>query len=200
MKKKCTKCLKNKKLDKFIVKKSNIDGYEKKCKKCNRVRLMLYYKTETGLISKIYKTQKESSKKRGHINPTYTLLELLDWIYTKPTFKSLFKAWVDSDYLKAYRPSIDRKDDYIGYTLDNIQLMSWDENRIKSYTDKVEGRNNKVNKAVSQFTKCGKFISNYHSLAEASRCVPNTSFSHIGAVCRGDRKTCGGFKWEFKDV
>lgn len=37
----------------------------------------------------------------------------------------------------------------------------------------------------------------YESATEAARNVPNTHQSKICMVCRGQRKTCGGYHWEY---
>lgn len=37
----------------------------------------------------------------------------------------------------------------------------------------------------------------YESASEAARQVPKTSQSKICMVCRGQRKTCGGYHWEY---
>lgn len=37
----------------------------------------------------------------------------------------------------------------------------------------------------------------FESASEAARKIPNTSQSKICMVCRGQRKTCGGFHWKY---
>lgn len=54
-------------------------------------------------------------------------------------------------------------------------------------------------KEVLQFTKDGELISEYKSANEASR-KSGLSLGNIGSVCRGERKTCGGFVWKYKEV
>lgn len=39
----------------------------------------------------------------------------------------------------------------------------------------------------------------YESISQASR-MTNINLSHIAAVCRGDRKTAGGFHWRFVGI
>jgi group I intron endonuclease len=36
----------------------------------------------------------------------------------------------------------------------------------------------------------------FNSIKEASKYY-NVNYSHIGCVCRGDRKKCGGYEWEY---
>ena len=47
---------------------------------------------------------------------------------------------------------------------------------------------------VCQFDKDHNFIEQYPSIAEAKR---QTKISHIASVARGERKTAGGYIWEF---
>lgn len=55
-----------------------------------------------------------------------------------------------------------------------------------------------INKKVKQLDVNGNVINIFNSLGEAARAINKPSGgSHIGAVCRGERKTAYGFKWEF---
>lgn len=58
------------------------------------------------------------------------------------------------------------------------------------------GNSNKI--PVLQFTKDMVFIKSWCSMREAATAL-NISESHIGQCCRKNRKTCGGFKWEYKN-
>ena len=51
---------------------------------------------------------------------------------------------------------------------------------------------------VLQYTKCGKFIKEFVSQKEAGRQL-NLGASHINKVCRGKRKTHGGFVFRYKE-
>jgi hypothetical protein len=117
----------------------------------------------------MYQTQKASSKKRGHELPMYTKEELQTWLLQQPHFDTLYNDWEKSNFDKWLKPSIDRLDDYKPYTLDNIQLMTWQENCEKSKLDRKEGRNNKINRTVYQFTIDGEFIKEHHSTREVRR-------------------------------
>jgi hypothetical protein len=44
----------------------------------------------------------------------------------------------------------------------------------------------------------GEILEVYSSVAEATKKNPHTS-RHIGQVCKGTRKTAGGFKWKYLD-
>ena len=156
-----------------------------------------YYKTKNGLFLKIHNHQLEKSKQRGHNLPSYTRQELKDWLFCQIKFHKLYNNWVNSGYKKDLVPSIDRLDDYKGYSFGNIQLTTWVENNKKGQADRKNGVNNKVNRAVEQYDLEGKYITEYHSLMEASR-QTNIFVNNIWRVCNNIRKTAGGFIWKYK--
>lgn len=89
-------------------------------------------KTKNGWLKTVYNTQKGSSKKRGHESPLYTEVELQSWINSQEeVFEFLWNKWVQSDYKKELFPSIDRLENDKPYSLENIQLMTWQENKNK---------------------------------------------------------------------
>lgn len=70
--------------------------------------------------------------------------------------------------------------------------------------DKFDKYNKKDKRftSVDQYSKDGKFIKHYHSLADAIYEVFETTnhkkySSHIAACCKGDRKTAYGFVWRY---
>lgn len=76
---------------------------------------------------------------------------------------------------------------------ENVNFELSMSNRLKSsrrYSDSPYSR------PVSQYDLNGKFISSYDSIRRAEEAV-NGSSSKISAVCRGERNTAYGFKWEF---
>ena len=190
----CRKCFKYKKLKKFPFtdKAKKYRRYE--CVKCAKIKDINYRHSKIGIISKLYSHQKETSKKRNYCKPTYTKEWLHNWLLSNPEFHRIYDIWVISNYKKDLKPSVDRKDDYLGYTEYNIQLMTWGENRKKCDIDQIEGRNNKNSKSVSQFDKEGNLIATYHSIIHASR-VTGILKSGIGKCYNGKRKFSGGFAW-----
>lgn len=54
-----------------------------------------------------------------------------------------------------------------------------------------------LGKPVIQLTLVNEFIMEWESASAAGRCL-NISINNICACCRGERKKCGGFKWERK--
>ena len=49
---------------------------------------------------------------------------------------------------------------------------------------------------VLQYSKDGEFIKEYESIKEA---IEKTGVLHISCVCRGERKTAGGYIWKYKE-
>jgi len=128
-----------------------------------------YYKTKHGLITRIYNNQVRSSKARCHPLPTYTRQELEDWMYSKSIFHELYDNWKSSDFNPRLVPSCDRLDDYKSYTLDNLRIVTWDENNRRSHEDIKNGINTKPCKTVLQFTLDGELIKEHYSITSASR-------------------------------
>lgn len=195
--KECTKCKEIKIVSAFSKCKSFNDGMNVWCKPCVKAYNLEYYRSKTGVVSKIYGHQKQSAKHRKMHAPSYTKENLRSWLFSQKLFHTLHESWVKTGYERESVPSVDRKDDYLSYTLDNIQLMSWGENKNKGNSDRKNGINNKESKAVIQFDKNGVFIAEYHSIRHAGR-IAKTNNSNIGSVCTGERKTAGGFRWQYK--
>ena len=149
-----------------------------------------------GLIKSRYEAQKTNAKYRKMALPTYTKTEFIDWVLHQINFETLYINWVNSNYEKNLTPSIDRINDYQSYTLNNIQLTTWFNNKNKSYVDCKKGINNKRNKQVMQLTKENKKVAIYHSINEAER-KTKINQANISSVCLKKRSYAGGFKWKF---
>lgn len=161
-----------------------------------------YRRTKKGLTANIYSNQLASSLTHSFKTPNYSLLELREWIYNQDNFNDLFNLWVESNYDKDSIPSVDRLEDDKGYSLDNIQLITWKENNKKA---RLDIRNNKLkhnclfnggHKAVVQYTLDDKKINTFISVAEASRAL-NINHQAISRVCRGERTKTKGFRFKY---
>ena len=157
-----------------------------------RTGLLYFYK-------EIYDHQVESSIKRGHKKPEYTKDEFRIWLYSHEDFPKLYDKWVKYSYKKDLKPSVDRLDDYAGYSFNNIQLTTWRDNYLKRASDMVSGKNNKKSKAVLQYNNNGVFIKEYYSMMQAER-ETGISNSKISMVCKGKRNSAGNFIWQYKKV
>lgn len=194
----CARCGIEKQISEFrkrsgVGRENQINPY---CKKCDCEKAKAHQKTVGGLISRIYSNQKKASKKRNHEMPKYKRDDLYNWLKDNDKFKNIYNNWVESNYCKELTPSIDRINDYKGYAFDNIQIMTWGENRKKSYIDKINGINNKNNKAIIKCDKLGNELCEYHSMSEAGR-QNNIGNGDISLACKTG-KIRGGFKWKLK--
>lgn len=189
-------CKEEKELTGFHKQSNCKDGHSTICKLCkiNLTRKLPF------VITLMYNAQVSSSKRRGHAPPEYTKDSLLSWLVGQPLFERLWNEWVDSGHLKHMKPSVDRIDDYKGYSMDNIQLMTWGENNKKGRDDVLRGVNNKKSKPTSQYEKDGTFIAKFHSACEAGRVIGRSNAqSNITQCCKGNVKYAYGFMWRYSD-
>lgn len=148
----------------------------------------------------IYANQRMTSKKYGRSPPTYTKQELMDWFINQSVFQQLWDAWVASGYEKELSPSVDRKINTEGYTLNNIQLVTWKQNLINQKNQNKSGEYPHTDsKPVRQFTLEGDFVADHTSLSNAGRAVSERGKgqSNIAAVCNGKWLSAYGFKWKW---
>ena len=194
--KKCKSCRELKELSFFTKAKSNVDGYQNTCKPCVVIRNNNYYKTEKGFIKKAYSNLFKNSKDRNHVMPDFSLDVFKTWSINN-NFKTLFKVWKDSNYLKDLKPSVDRLDSTKPYTLINMRLCTWKENNEAAYLERREGtRITRQNRIVIQKDVEGNFINQFPSISKASRDT-NICRVRINKCVKNKCDLAGGFKWEY---
>lgn len=206
--KKCFKCQEVKELKNFYKHKQMKDGHLNKCIECakkdtfNNDKVFYnktnnaYDKTEKGVIRVIYKTQIRNSKTRGHNRPNYTKEDLSKWMY-KNNFKKLYDIWVENNFEKNLKPSIDRINDFEGYSFTNIKLGTWIENKNHQYLDTINGKgtSGRKCKAIQCYNNENILIAEYVSLSVACKSVGySIQRSLISGKC--DRKN--RFFWKYK--
>lgn len=163
----------------------------------NRFAVIKYRRTKKGLVTCLFRNQKTNSKRRGHKSPTYTKQELKEWLFSQHIFHVLFDNWKRLDYQKDYVPSVDRISNNNGYTLDNIQLMTWRENYLKECDYRKNYNIVNGEKAIQRFSLYGGFIDEFSSVIKAEKEL-NIFSSSIVKVCKGKQKSAGGYLWKYK--
>lgn len=177
-------------------------GVQNECKECTKRRVRNnkadYDKTQKGVIRVIYKTQRSNSKRRNHSPPSYTKKELSEFLYSHG-FIPMFNQWVSSGYEKDSKPSVDRVNDLMSYSIDNIRLTTWGENRRKQYLDILNGTgtSGKRCKGVYRVSSNGDRVF-YVSYSSAER-ENNLCNGVISASMRRGTRNAGGFLWERVD-
>ena len=166
MTKQCSKCKEHLEILNFGSNGRN--GVHSWCKLCAKKDAQRYQRTKDGVTSSIYNSQKFHSKTRGHNAPTYSLMELRDWLYSQKSFHRQYDMWKESNYDRWCKPSVDRIDDSIGYSLGNIQLISWEQNREKQAVDFLSAKLTNNHKPVSIYEN-GELIGTFESYAIAGR-------------------------------
>ena len=152
-------------------------------------RVQRYRNTMKGFLTNTYSKQRERNKQRGHGPLPYTLKEFHDYAKGLQNLEELFNKYIESGREKDLYPSFDRIDNSKGYSLDNIQLMTWAENNAKD-------RHTHRAIAVEQWSKDRTtFIASFASAREASDST-GVQRSKISNVCSGLRKSSGGYWWK----
>jgi hypothetical protein len=157
-----------------------------------------WYRSKRGFVSTVWAAQCRKSKGRGHPEPSYSKNELQEWLYSQERFHELFRQWEASNFQSTSKPSIDRRNDNLPYTLDNIELVSWETNQLRAYENMRKGKNRRHQTfPVAQLTQSGELIGEYCSFAEASRNTGVDDYS-IALCARGmkNKKHAGGYIWK----
>ena len=136
------------------------------------IAMRKYLTTPKGLLSVIWHSQLQNSRRRGHPAPTYTKRELGEWLFSQSEFPTLYSTWVASGCNTKLKPSIDRLDESIGYTLNNIRLITWEENYLKHAKD--------LRVPLFQYTLEGKFVRAWDSAQQVINYFkkPHTSLTN----------------------
>lgn len=145
-----------------------------------------YSRTIKGIITNLYSSMRRRA--RIYNREILSKSDFLKWLDLK-LLKSIFENYQNNWYLKKLKPSIDRINNNWWYIINNIQLITWEENYNKSRND--------LKKRVVQKDINNNIIKIYNSLTEASSCT-NITNSCISRVCNGERKLAGNYKWEYE--
>lgn len=165
-----------------------------------------------GFINSTYQAFKTRQKDKG-IRLTFSKKRFIEW-FNKNNGKEMLDRWVNSKQLSSIRPSVDRIDPFKGYSINNIRLITWEENfekgKYEIYLKRkktsnpvlhVKEENRKFasrNTPVIQMDLKGNYIAEFNSIADASRAF-KVSGTGILFACKGKHKTACGYKWKYKN-
>ena len=200
--KQCFKCKITLSYCNFYKNKKAKDSHSNVCKKCYKEYRTEKYKTKSDVIKKIYLGQVQSSRKRNHNPPSYTKEQHLQWLINDWVFNLLYENWVNCGYINLMKPSIDRINDDKGYSFDNIQIMTWGENKAKGYISNLHLKITR--KKVLQLNIGGHIIKEFDSMVDVRR-QGGFSKTRVIECCKknlnlkqGEYKTMRGFVWKYK--
>lgn len=156
--KECFKCNKVKGLSEFYKHSEMKDGHVNKCKECNKLDVQRNYAQNREhyreydmkrnrldlrrmLLSRYYgiRARSEESYYQSHKNtvtgmPYLSKDEFMKWADGNiDEFMRLYKAWAEAGYPKRLAPSIDRINNNLGYTKNNLQWLTQSENTSKRF-------------------------------------------------------------------
>lgn len=146
-------------------------------------------------------TRRFRRSKRGVITNLYQKLKTrhrtdftLEWLHLFADckkFDRLFKEWVRSEYKKEFKPSLDRISNKGVYSENNVQWLSWSENRYKQSMERRSRKGAVLQMQGSKVIK--KFKSQREAVMKTGICQGNMS-----SVLSGKRRTAGGYNWKFE--
>ena len=76
-------------------------------------------------------------------------------------------------------------------------MLKWQKEHPKEMLEMRRINISKATNARKRKVKCIETEEIFESATEAAKKVPNTTQSKICMVCRGQRKTCGGYHWQY---
>jgi hypothetical protein len=186
-KKVCSKCKEEKLIEEFS------DKY-RICTPCKNKTKQKYRRSIFGLIKRIYYNHTHTMNR--DVSPaTYSFKEFYLFIINQPNFNNLYINWVINNYDRYLTPSCDRINENLGYSLDNIQLVTWKINEERGFYNRKSGHNNKINREIHQYTLDNILIKKYYSQAQASR-ETKIPQANINKCANGLRKTAGNYIWK----
>ena len=153
-----------------------------------------FRRTPKGVLTNIYAAQRTNSPKRGFGPVGYTLKQFHERFLVDPRFLQLHQAWLALGCPYREKPSVDRIDPLKGYTLENVQIMTWAENHAKGMAEASLTHGH----GVIQLDMNGNEIARFESMAEASA-KTGVCRSSLPKACDGRYRQCGGYRWRYVD-
>lgn len=166
------------------------------CNECMAYSKREFYRSRDKLPIRIYLDQVRNSKRRKHTPPTYSREEFVLWFESQPNVDMLFDNWVNSDYEKDLVPSADRLDSSKGYSFDNIELVSFLENKQRGYIDCKQGKYGN-HRTIHKYTLKGDYVETYNSVRAASDALPKSDPRNIASAAACKILSAYKFQWRY---
>lgn len=138
-----------------------------------------YLRSKNGWMNIRFCNLKSAHKRRG-FKLNFTKSDFIEWLYkNRERFNYLFSAWEKNNWDVNYTPSVNRLDDTKGYSLDNLELLTWRRNnelghkgiwKLVQERKPVILKKLDVEKAFVSSTEAAKFLGvSKTSLSDASK-------------------------------
>lgn len=152
-----------------------------------------FRRTPKGVLTNLYSKMKYRNIKKGFGELPFTLQELHKNFLNDKKYIELFNQWEISGYKTSLKPSFDRINPNIGYSMQNITIKSWQDNRKKADWEKSFI----YTTPVIMYDKNGQIIREFGSTKEASL-ITGIRQSGITSCCQGRYKTTGGYIFKYR--
>jgi hypothetical protein len=178
----CTYCTTYKEKEEFLE--SNLEKHFYKCKLCETK----YRKERIGDINRII--DNIYGHQRSNCEVLYSWEQFSQWLIKKTNFLNLYLFWKSVNYDKNFVPAVLRINSSKPYSLDNLKVTTAKFARTLC--------SKKREKKVIQLDKQGKKIATFCNAKVASEFINYKFFSNIHLVCKGQKKSAGGFMWKYE--
>jgi hypothetical protein len=168
-----------------------LDPVEKKRRM--KERDLRWSRTIWGLFKIISQRHRFRCENKNWPPPDYDAQYLYDRYNNDVKFIRVYKEWIDSGYIKKKTPSIDRINNKLPYSRNNIHILTWEENQYKSRME-IKNRSRPIERINPETGEIVVFASIQRAVAAL-----NLSQAGInGCVC-GRLQRYKGFIWRYKD-
>lgn len=151
-----------------------------------------YRESVKGVLTNIYDHLRRRNRDKFGEELPFSLVEFQKRYEKDKKFVKLYTCWKESEYQYYKKPSIDRKNPDKPYSFENMEIMTWEENRRKG-----EKERSRITTSVSMFSIDGEHIADFKSIKEA---VAKTGLNQSGitSCCTGRYRSTGGYVFKYK--
>ena len=168
--------------------------------------LQKYFKSEIGVLRKLFHHMKERSKKNNW-KFEFKFEEFKYWAYNFQSYKEIYDNYVKNNYQPKLKPSINRLNDYGIYEYQNMEIITWNRNWVLG--QESEKNKKSYNKTFSKYRKSlqykvkvskGDFEKIYNNFNEILEDFLFMIKSKICLCVKGERKHHHNYTFEKVEV